>query len=180
MKNLIILFALISIASCGPSYCDECVETEHTVTSSTGLANLSITSANIVTEQNTYYRLVIKHEKAIWSTASMRIYKNGVTFLDLNEEVSLNTSVYNSEQNFTYLSIPISGINDNGEFPTDQVYFEGTLSSSNHTIEFSGSTHFYKCESIIEDFDPADCRYSCQIESLDFGEYNCESQLCPI
>jgi hypothetical protein len=179
MKKLIIHIILISIASCGTSYCDECVETEHTVSSPTGLDNLSIISANIVSEYNTYYKVLIEHDQAQWDSASIIMIKDETVLTDINQSINIETTDY-MNMYFTYLTIPISDINYKGEFPTGRVSFEGILSSSDHNVLFTGSTHFYNCESIIDDFKADDCRFSCQIVPDGFGEYSCSSQLCPI
>lgn len=179
MKYLLTTIILVSSLSCGPSYCDECVDTEHTIVSSTGLQNLSIYSANIVSEYNTYYKVVIEHDPAEWNNASIRIFKDEITLIDMNQGINIKTITYSSTDVSSILTIPITDININGEFPNGEVHFEGSLSSDDHSLTFTGSTHFYQCESVIDDFDQLDCRYSCQISHVGFGEYDCTSQLCP-
>lgn len=180
MKIFFALFALLSICSCGPSYCDACVETEHTITSSTGLKNLSIYSSNIVSEYNTFYKIAVEHDSVDWTGASIIMHNKGGNLINLNEGISLDTDDYYTQKQSTILTIPMKDISENGAFPEGEVFFEGTLSSTTHKIVFTGSTHFYRCETIIEDFIQDDCRHSCQIGVSGYEPGNtCSSQQCP-
>ena len=179
MKNLIVFIFLFTICSCSSRHCTECVETEHTIMSTSGLENLSIYSANIVTEYDTYFRVAISNTNVEWTSASFRMYNGNTTLIDLAEEIQWRIEANAINGQTTFLTIPIEGINDEGKFPEDEVFFEGTLSSAEHQVSYSGSTHFYICDNVSDDFSRIECRYSCQIGSNGFSGEDCSGFGCP-
>lgn len=179
INQLLGLLVLITFLSCGENPCSECVDSNGTmeVTNSTDLDWLYF-GPNVFNsfEQSISVFVGGDFNDTPSSLSEIASYQVTISKGDnmLVEQSEINQLSGNINAGYE-INIPIASVSESISKDSELLDFIVSVTTdSNQTFNLNGKIQYINCDLIdFDEFDAADCRWTCQLKNIGYGEYNC-------
>ncbi|MEM9545903.1 MAG: hypothetical protein AAGA77_08015 [Bacteroidota bacterium] len=176
IRTFLIVALIISIFSgCSDRYQCKCIDNFHIDTSKGNITGLNIVAANVVASQSNSFRILVDNPSKTWDHIDVKLFNDDQVFLETNEGLDF----LQIRNNFLVMDIPTSSLNANQKPVLGEVKYQFNLDLGEKSIQLEGSIGVISCDNFYEDFDPIDCRWSCQVLQNGFEPGHCIPE-CPL